>query len=115
MAQKMEGMNGEVAVTIIRTKRNGYLEQHIDFTDYTNPRITAVIPCWKDSEGRLTSVKTGKPVIMKEGDEQRVILRGMSFHYPDGEEILLTRDGRGKIFFVPREYKASVPHRAFGE
>ena len=64
----------------------------IDFTDYTNPRIYAIIPCWMDNEGNMTSLRTGKPVKKLSGlDQFRPEGFGDAYDYDDGVKIIYTR------------------------
>lgn len=111
--KKTQPNNGEVAVTIVRVKPS-YSGQSVDVTDYTNPRITAVIPCWKDKSGKLTSVENGTEVKRTAHDDERPLLRGNCYRFPDGEELIYTRNGRGEQYFVPREI-ASTVYAVFGQ
>ncbi len=108
--------NGEVAVTVVRIKKVLYTTPYVDLCDYENPNITAIIPCWQAKDGSLHSVKTDKPVEVGENDQIRPILRGSCFKYPDGEELIFTRNGLGEKFFTRREGNVLCDmYRAFGE
>ena len=96
MITKMNPENGEVAVTVVRKKSN--YNKMIDICDYRHPAITAIIPCWKGKDGVLTSVATGKTVTAGKDDDIRSCLLGTTFKYPDGEEILLTRNWKREIY-----------------
>ena len=95
----------------------------IDFTDYTNPRIYAIIPCWMDNEGNMTSLRTGKPVKKLSGlDQFRPEGFGDAYDYDDGVKIIYTRrwpqgSKKPEYFFAKRECRdcECVHHRAFGE
>lgn len=117
MAKYMKSTRGEEAVTIVKVKQvpSWVNKRPDDSTDYTNPYISAVIPCWKDKNGVLTSVKTGEVVTLDGTCQERPCTIGTAFRYPDGEEIVFTRNGLGEMYFVPRECKTCVLRNAFGE
>lgn len=117
MANYMKSAYGEKAVTIVKTKTIPIWinNKPKDFTDYENPYISAVIPCWKGDDGVLRSVKTGKVVTIDDNCQERPCSVGTAFRYPDGEEILLTRNGLGEMYFVPKECTTCVMRNAFGE
>ena len=113
MITKMHPENGEAAVTVVRKKSN--YNKTIDYCDYKHPAITAIIPCWKGKDGKLISVATGKTVTIGENDDVRICLVGTTFKYPDGEEILLTRNWKREIYFITPERKPESFYNAFGE
>ena len=94
----------------------------IDFTDYTSPRIYAIIPCWQDKDGKLTSIRTGK-VIQKitYHDQIRREGFGSGFDYDDIKIVYTRRWVPGKkkpeYFFTERLCRDCelVHFRAFGE
>jgi len=108
--------NGEVAVTVVRIKKALYKTPYVDLCDYESPNITAIIPCWQAKDGSLRSIKTDMPVKVGEYDQVRTVLLGSCFKYPDGEELIFTRNGLGEKFFTRRDANVLCNlYRAFGE
>lgn len=90
--------NGEKAVVLVEFKQ--YFSAHkADETRWNYP-ISKVIPAWKTPDGKYISPLTGEEVSVGENSQERVLLRGMECVYPEGEHIILTRNGRGETFFM---------------
>lgn len=92
----------------------------VDFTDYTHPRIKAIIPCWQDAKGHLTSLVTGEPVVPRGVDQVRLAGVGTAFHFEDGTQIILTRgwkDGKYQEFLTEKKCRdcECINVRVFGE
>ena len=114
--------NGRQLVCVVRIRPvpSWITNKDVDFTDYTNDRIWAVIPGWRDKDGNITSLRTGKPVRVGYFDDVRENDWGTGFDYDDGAKVIYTRgwkDGRyGKFFVVRKCRDCSCWHfRAFGE
>ncbi len=112
--------NGRELVSLVRIYPRSAYAPKIDFSDYENKDIWAVIPCWKSSDGTLTSVKTGATVKVSPHDEIRHESWGTAFDFPDGEKIIYTRyweKGRPYYKFIPRECRECecIVIRARGE
>lgn len=93
--EKMKNIeqNGRQLVTVVRIRPVAFWESSapVDFTDYKHPRIWAIIPGWKDANGVITSIKTGKVVPVTKRDEIRPESIGSAFDYEDGTKIIMTR------------------------
>ncbi len=114
MMMKMKPGNGEKPVTVIR-KNPRFSRVFVDLSDYSNPAISAIIPCWQNADGKLTSIATGEPITVGEYDQVRNCLVGTIFRYPNGEKILLTRNGRRDVYFITPEREYENFYNAFGE
>lgn len=114
MMMKMKPGNGEKPVTVVR-KNPRFSRVFVDLSDYSNPAISAIIPCWQSADGKLTSIATGEPITVGEYDQVRNCLVGTIFRYPNGEKILLTRNGRRDVYFITPEREYENFYNAFGE
>ena len=119
---KNSEQNGRQLVTVVRIRPVAFWESSapIDFTDYKHPRIWAIIPAWKDANGVITSIKTGKVITVSKRDEVRNENVGAAFNYESGEKIIFTRgwkDGKYTTFLTDRTCRDSecVVISAFGE
>ncbi len=119
---KNAAQNGRQLVTVVRIRPLGWFEEgsRIDFTNYKHPRIWAIIPAWKDNNGVLTSIKTGKVVSVTKRDEIRPESIGTAFDYEDGTKVIFTRgwqNGRYTTFLTERTCRDNecVVVPAFGE
>lgn len=86
---------GRNLVVVVRQYPRSWYNGKIDFTVYEHPDIWAKIPCWKDANGVLTSIKTGQVISLGRHDEVRSETWGTAFDYPDGAKVIYAR------FWVP--------------
>ena len=114
--------NGRKLVVVKRIRRQPYWMGNppIDFTNFTDPRIWAVIPGWQDEKGVITSLKTGK--VIPVGRYDKVVEEGFgdAYDYEDGSRIIYTRgwkNGKYGLFFAERTCRdcECVHRKAFGE
>lgn len=113
--------NGRKLASVRRIRRTPYWmgNPKIDFTDFTNPRIWAIIPVWVDAQGVMTSLKTGEVITLRGCDDVVYEGFGDAYDYEDGS-IIYTRgwkDGKYGLFFAERTCRdcECVHHKAFGE
>jgi len=97
-----------------------YNWEKVDHTDYTHPRIRTIIPAWKWKDGRISSLLTGKSLVIGENDEIRNVSVGTAFKYPDGRGMLYARRWNGKAFdyfYTNEPYRPNecIVIKAFGE
>ena len=109
---------GREFVAVVRMRPPATSES-IDILDYKSPRIWAIIPCWKDKDGQLTSIRTGNPIKPLWRDSVRSVRVGTGFDYDD-IKIIYTRKwnlGKPEYIFAVRtcDDNACVHHRAWGE
>jgi hypothetical protein len=114
--------NGRQLVSVVRIRPLPFwmAAGKVDFTDYTNPRIWAIVPGWKDDKGVITSLKTGEVVRVGRFDDVRQEDFGHAYDYEDGSRIIYTRgwkNGKWGKFFTERTCRdcECIHHRAFGE
>ena len=114
--------NGRQLASVRRQRRNPYWlgNPKIDFTDFQDTRIWAIIPVWIDANGVMTSVKTGKVITLGRYDDVVYECFGTAYDYEDGSHIIYTRgwkDDKYGLFFAERTCRdcECVHHRAFGE
>ena len=114
--------NGRKLVSVVRIRPLAWWmgARSLDLTDFSSPRIWAIIPGWMDEKGEITSLRTGEVVKVGRYDDVRSEGVGDAFDYEDGTKIIRTRgwkDGKWGEFFAVRECRdcECVHHRAFGE
>ncbi len=115
----MEKKKNVVVVVRLRPLPRWMTNHPIDLTDYTNERITAIVPCRVAPDETIHDLRTGTLVTLGPDDEVRTAFVGTAFDYPDGEKLILTRgwkDGRFGEFIAERTCRDSecVVIKAFG-
>lgn len=89
--------NGEKAVVLVEFQKKMSANM-ADMTRWDYP-IKKVIPAWKTNDGRYIS-PLGEEVSIGDNVQERVLLVGSECVYPEGEHIILTRNGKGETFFM---------------